>query len=405
MANVLTQGSRQDRAKVLFLLSMFPLAWFSMKLSMPALPTLVRVFHSAALVKLSVTVFFVCYAIGQLLWGLLSHIYSRRLCVMAGLLLMIIGTVIIVITPSMAIYMVGRGCEGFGAAMLSPLGRAMIGDAYQSRDIGFIMTLASVICCTIPTVGPIVGSIILVHAGWRMIFGCFLGILMIYFVIAWLELSHIQQSQVYVKPSWQTLKDDYTMILSSSRFWSYSMCYMLCSGTLLSYYAAMPFWFVSQWHVSDVVYPYYGWITVGSYLIGMWLNHILIKKLAIKTCCQLGCYCVAAAAFITWLMFFMGIHGVLAICVAMAVFALGAGINMPIANVVLLGAFPGRVSLISGLTASSMSFAIAILSWVEMHLQVHTMQELAYFLLAVACVLLFFFHMFIQNDSYSMSST
>ena len=49
------------------------LSWFPMKFTLPALPTLAVVFHvNDSYLKLSITLFFFCFALSQVVWGVFA---------------------------------------------------------------------------------------------------------------------------------------------------------------------------------------------------------------------------------------------------------------------------------------------------------------------------------------------
>ena len=108
--------------------SMFFLSWFIMKVSLPALPYLVRVFQTTeSTLKLSISVFFVSLALSQLAWGAISEKTGRKKAVFLGILLCVIGTLVVITASNVTQYIIGRGLEGCGVGAISPCGRAILG--------------------------------------------------------------------------------------------------------------------------------------------------------------------------------------------------------------------------------------------------------------------------------------
>ena len=69
------------------------LSWISIQISMPALPRLSDVFHSnPGGVKLSVTIFFVFFALSQPIWGGISQKIGCRPILLIGILITIVGS-------------------------------------------------------------------------------------------------------------------------------------------------------------------------------------------------------------------------------------------------------------------------------------------------------------------------
>jgi DHA1 family bicyclomycin/chloramphenicol resistance-like MFS transporter len=64
------------------------LAWGGMKLSLPALPELERVFEVPGdAMRATIADIFICFALGQLAWGMISDRMGRRGPLLAGLAL------------------------------------------------------------------------------------------------------------------------------------------------------------------------------------------------------------------------------------------------------------------------------------------------------------------------------
>ena len=94
----------------------------TMKLSLPALPVLQSVFHTNQdAIKLSVALFFICYACSQLVWGVFGESSGRRHPLLLGLFISIIGTVMVIFSNTISLYIIGHCIEGIGVGAMSPL--------------------------------------------------------------------------------------------------------------------------------------------------------------------------------------------------------------------------------------------------------------------------------------------
>lgn len=147
---------------------MGPLA---MQLLVPSMPGLRQVFGSAyTTVQLTLTLYLVGVAAGQLAYGPISDRFGRRPTLLAGIAIFFVGSIACLLAPTIELLILGRVVQALGACAGLVLSRAIIRDVYP-RDmaasmIGYV-TMAMVLS---PMVAPIIGSALDEQFGWRTIF-------------------------------------------------------------------------------------------------------------------------------------------------------------------------------------------------------------------------------------------
>ena len=75
--------------------------------------------------------FFVAFALGQLVVGPLSDRYGRRPLVLGGLLILMIGSIIAAIATDLSVLVVGRVVQALGVCAASVLSRAIARDLFE----------------------------------------------------------------------------------------------------------------------------------------------------------------------------------------------------------------------------------------------------------------------------------
>ena len=110
---------------------------------LPAMPTMTGHLTSAtdALVKSTVTVFFLFYALGMLIWGPLSDKYGRKKPLLAGLLLYSAATLLCGIAVNIYVLILGRILQGLGAASITAISYAMINDSFTGKTKETVLRL------------------------------------------------------------------------------------------------------------------------------------------------------------------------------------------------------------------------------------------------------------------------
>jgi DHA2 family methylenomycin A resistance protein-like MFS transporter len=111
------------------------------------------------------------YAVLLLSGGLLADLYGRRRIFMFGAALFSVASVLSALAPSIGILIAGRVACGIGAALMLPAALAILRVAWpdpkaRARALG-IFTGCNGLAFII---GPILGGLLIAHAGWRSVF-------------------------------------------------------------------------------------------------------------------------------------------------------------------------------------------------------------------------------------------
>ncbi len=138
---------------------------------LPSFPALAHDLDvSPAAVQATITAYLIPLAFGQLLFGALSDAHGRRPFVVGGSLLLICGSVVAALAPTLEVLMAGRVMQGIGGAATVVSGRAMVADLLSER----VAARAYIAIGTAAGLGPVLAPTIgawLEHAnGWRAIF-------------------------------------------------------------------------------------------------------------------------------------------------------------------------------------------------------------------------------------------
>jgi DHA1 family bicyclomycin/chloramphenicol resistance-like MFS transporter len=139
-----------------------------MQILIPAVPRMANdlgVSYAAA--QLSLTLYLLGLALGQLLYGPLADRYGRRPVLLWSFGLYLVASVLSALAPGMASLGIGRLAQAIGACSGMVLGRAIIRDVWPREEaasrIGYVVMAMTVA----PMLAPIVGALIEERFGWR----------------------------------------------------------------------------------------------------------------------------------------------------------------------------------------------------------------------------------------------
>lgn len=120
---------------------------------------------------LTITAYMVPYAGVQLVSGGASDVYGRRPTLTAGFLLFAAGSAAAGLAPTFAGHLGGRAIQGAGAAFVTPVVLAVLGELSPSGERGAVMGNLAFGVTTAVVAGPLVAGAVSVAVGWRWFFG------------------------------------------------------------------------------------------------------------------------------------------------------------------------------------------------------------------------------------------
>lgn len=135
--------------------------------------TQISQYYSISIDKIEVTlsIYLLGFAFGQLLGGPLSDRYGRKILIYIGLFLYIIFSFLISFSTSIEQFWIFRLLQAFGGGLSIVNSSAIVRDLYSGKQGSKIFSLISIIMM----IAPVLGSVILHVSSWQNIF-VFLGL-------------------------------------------------------------------------------------------------------------------------------------------------------------------------------------------------------------------------------------
>jgi EmrB/QacA subfamily drug resistance transporter len=158
-----------------------------------ALPRIVGELHGTnELYTWVITSYLLTATITGVFYGKLSDIYGRRLMLLVGVTIFLIGSALCGLAWSMESLIVFRGVQGVGAGAIFPISLAVIGDLFDPRERGRYQGLFGAVFGIAAVLGPFLGGWLTDSAGWHWIFwvNLPLGVLALYIVYRYLPSVH-----------------------------------------------------------------------------------------------------------------------------------------------------------------------------------------------------------------------
>lgn len=254
---------------------------FCITLYLPALPSVADDLHvSINAAQLSMSIFLISFGFSQLIYGFLSDRIRRKKCILAGLSIVILSTLMLILTShSYTGFMIFRFLQGLGAGSVSVLARAIIRDSFSKEDLNKALSFIIMSVSLSPAISPFIGGWITHYFGWLMVFKILLvytiviSMLIVFFLPETLRLSTMGEAS----PS--NIKMALIQLFSHESYLCCVFIVVFSYACQIMYLTVCPFIFAHTYHVSPAVYGTLFLIPASGFFIGNLTVNRMTKKI------------------------------------------------------------------------------------------------------------------------------
>ncbi|MGQ0677482.1 MAG: Bcr/CflA family multidrug efflux MFS transporter [Rhodospirillales bacterium] len=348
--------------RIVILGAMISMAPMGIDMYLPSLPELERAFAAAAgQVQLTLSTFFLGFALGQAVYGPISDRFGRRPPLFAGLALFAAASVACAYAPTIEALTGLRFLQAIGACAGMVIARAMVRDLFDVRDAARVFSALMLVVGLAPILAPLLGGYLLLWFGWRAIFLSLAAFGVAVIALAWLRLGETRKPGPAGSLKAGAVAAVYLDLLKSRRFMGYALSGGVTISGMFAYIAGSPFVFIELYGVPA---QQFGWL-FGANALGLVLaaqvNGRLMRSadphrvLAAMLLVEAGAGLALLAAALT------GIGGLVGVWLPLLVFVSGLGLVMPNATALAMaphGEHAGAASALLGV----MQFGLASLA-------------------------------------------
>lgn len=188
--DVVRQKWLGNKGLVAFLTVLSAFVALSTDIYLPALPSMTKDFGVPEYqTNLTLTLFFVFYALAILVWGPLSDRYGRRPILLVGLSCYTVAGALCAIAPNIYLLMLFRIMQAVGAGAASAVATAIVKDVYRGRRRESTLAVIQSMTVISPAVAPMIGALLLNLTSWRGTFWAQagMGVLVVAMTVAFEE--------------------------------------------------------------------------------------------------------------------------------------------------------------------------------------------------------------------------
>ncbi len=331
---------------ILILSALMAFTSLSTDIYLPAMPVMANELQGN--VELTITGFLVGFCIAQLIWGPISDHLGRRIPLVIGMVLFVIGSMGCALSTDITQIVFWRVFQALGACTGPMLARAMIRDLFSRTRAAQMLSTLTIVMAIAPIVGPLLGGQMIKFASWHAIFWLLavIGVLMLC-SLYWLPETLPPERRV--KASIRGAFETYYTLLSNRSFMRFTLSLTFYYVAAYAFITGSPFVYISWFHIDP---QHYGWLFAIN-IVGVMsmsaVNRRLVQRYPLETLLKRAVSVATLAALALAVGTKLNLGGVITIVATVFVFFSMNGIIAATATAAALDSAPHAAGSASAL--------------------------------------------------------
>jgi MFS transporter, DHA1 family, multidrug resistance protein len=263
---------------LILLMAMTAIGPTTLNVVVPAVPEMAnRLASDVATMQLTVSVYLLALAGGQLVMGPLSDRFGRRPVIMVGLALTAAASILAIAMSTVASLILARVLQALGASAGIVVGRAIIRDLFDRNRAAAMIGLVATVMVVVPTLGPLIGGLLNTAFGWESIF-VFTAVSSL-LVVVWTALALPETRGLNAPPGAPAgFVADLGQLTGSAKFAGYVCAASFGSATFFAFLGGSPHVIVTLMERSSAEYGV--WFAISS--IGYMAGNFAASRLSVR---------------------------------------------------------------------------------------------------------------------------
>jgi MFS transporter, DHA1 family, multidrug resistance protein len=341
-------AQRLSAGRLVLLASLAALGVLATNIMLPAFPPIARDLGvDPRELAVTLSVFFVVFAVGQLFVGPFADALGRKPFVLGGLAVFVIGSIVCALASSLPMLIAGRAIQAVGACATSVLARAIARDLYHGAALTRALALVMIAMAAAPGFSPALGTLMTAWFGWPSVFVLVAaaGVLVAlhYRFSVGETLPPVRRRPAHPVATVHA----YLALATDARFIAPSLAVSLVIGVLYSFFGAAPSVLMTGMGVSAAELSIFFGATVFVVFGSGLLTTPLARRWGAARVGMAGILMTLASGL--WLLLQARVPAVAPFMTAVTLFLAGMGLVNPIATAIALEPFGDRAGIASAL--------------------------------------------------------
>lgn len=221
----------------------------------------------------TLSVYFLAFAFGVVVWGRLCDRFGRRPVMLAGLTLYGVATALALGVGSFNGLLMAQALAAFGAAVGSVVTQTVLRDRFSGAELAQVFSVVGIALAASPAIGLFSGAGLVQHFGYR---GVLAGLLLLALTLCAWCLWSLPETRPASLPT-ASLRGTLGLMLKDASLWRSVGLVAAFNIALFSYYSLGPFVF-QRLGLSAEQFGYSGVLLALGSALGAWLNKGLLKR-------------------------------------------------------------------------------------------------------------------------------
>ncbi len=337
------------RAPFLLLVALTACGTMGMHVIIPALPATARALHmSISTTQLTITLYLVGLAFGQLFYGPVSDRFGRRPVLLAGLSLFTVASVVTACAPNAGVLIGSRILQSVGGCAGLVLGRAAVRDSATPDQAAGQLAMLTLVMSVVPALAPAVGGYLTAYIHWRASYVLLAAMGGLTLLVAFLILPETNRTRIG-GASGGSLLTGYAILTRSRSFLGFAVGGACSTTSFYAFMSASPFIFENVLHRPTQEVGLYYILLMGGVGAGSFLANRVSRVVPLRRGLQIAnCVTIVGASLFMAFDVFNVLSGP-SVTGAVTLFMVGAGMASPFALAGSVSVNPRAIGAASGL--------------------------------------------------------
>ena len=327
---------------------LFALTPFTIDLYLPAFPQIAAdIGTTVSSMSLTVSIYFIGYAFGQILYGPFLDRYGRKPPLYIGLSIYILATIGCMNSHSLNQLIAFRLLSALGGSAASVGAMTMVRDFFPAKDVSKVIAMLMLVLSTSPLLAPSIGSIVVTSYGWHLLFQILMGLATLCLVLVILlpvGYKPDHEVKIRIKPILRT----FASIFNQPQFRTYALSTSFSFAGLFVYIAASPQVFMEGFGVTSKQFGGVFAFLTGGMILGGQLNRFFLKYMSSEKLYRTALTVQSLIGVIFLIATFMGV-GIAGTMAIVFFFLLSAGLTSPNGSALAIAPFTRNIGSASAL--------------------------------------------------------
>lgn len=344
------------------LASMTAIGPTTMDIYLASLPHIGSALNATAVqVQLTLSLYLIGFAIGQIFYGPLSDAIGRRPMLLGGFVLYLLATAGCALATSIEQLIVARILQALGAAGPIIIARAMVRDLHSGAQAAKQLGLMSAIQGIAPICAPILGGFLQAHFGWRSNFivleavGAML-LLVALFLLP--ETNDHRSGKAMVSP--RRIFEGMAAVSRDKAYRAYLIMNALAYSAVFSFLSGISHILQDIYRFTSTEFGLTYALCSSSYIAGNAIGSQIVTRLRLEGMLRLGSSIMLAAVCAQIILYSLWPEQFLAIIVPQMLIFFGVAFQVPQVMAAAMTPFPDRAGSASSMIGFSQMLTAAL---------------------------------------------